>query len=109
MKASYKYKIYFPTLVLRQKWHTERRNVAVDDICVLRDSNALRGEWRLCKVTKVFPDTYGKVRNVQVMVKPKQSGVGPFVSSNPIYLVRHVCNLIVIVPVEEDAANEMNN
>jgi len=37
-------KLYFPTLLIRQKWHTEKRNLCVGDVCVLRDSNCLRGE-----------------------------------------------------------------
>ena len=94
-------KWYFPTLLIRQKWHTDRRNVAIDDICVLKDSNAYRGEWRLCRVTNVSPDGNGKVRNVEVMVKPRQSGVGPYLPTKPIKLTRHVCNLIVIVPADE--------
>ena len=94
-------KWYFPTLLIRQKWHSDRRNVAIDDICVLKDSNAYRGEWRLCRVTNVFPDGNGKVRNVEVMVKPRQSGVGPYIPTKPIKLTRHVCNLIVIVPANE--------
>ena len=73
----------------------------VGDICLMKDSNMYRGEWRLCKVAQVFPDDRGKVRNVQVMVKPKQGGTGPYVSTKPIYLNRHVNNLIVLVPVDE--------
>ena len=95
-------KWYFPSLVLRQKWHIDRRNVSAGDICVLKDANAYRGEWRMCKVTRVFPDNKGKVRNVEVMVKPRQGGSGPYTPSKPIYLTRHVCNLIVIVPVDEE-------
>ena len=95
-------KWYFPTLMLRQKWHIDRRNVSAGDVCVLKDANAYRGEWRMCKVTRVFPDNKGKVRNVEVMVKPRQGGSGPYTPSKPIYLTRHVCNLIVIVPVDEE-------
>ena len=69
---------------------------------MLKDSNADRGEWRICRVTNVFPDANGKVRNVEVIVKPKPSGVGPYVAAKPIKLTRHVCNLIVVVPVEGD-------
>ena len=67
-------KIYFPTLVIRQRWHVDRRNVKVGDVCLLKDSNAYRGEWRLCEVATVSPDDRGKVRNVRVMVKPRQGG-----------------------------------
>ena len=94
-------KLYFPTLLLRQKWHTDRRNMEVGDICLLKDSNVFRGEWRLCEVTKAMKDERDKVRNVQVMVKPKQSGSGPYIGTKPIYLNRHVNNLIVLVPVGE--------
>ena len=52
-------KLYFPSLLIRQKWHTEKRNLMVDDVCILKESNAFRGEWRLCKVSKVFPDRRG--------------------------------------------------
>ena len=95
-------KWYFPTLLVRQKWHTDKRNVAVGDVCLLKDATAFRGDWRLCKVTAVFPDGNGKVRNVEVMVKPKQSGVGPYIATKPIKMNKHVCNLVVIVPVDED-------
>ena len=53
-------------------------------------------------VTNVFPDDNGKVRNVEVMVKPKQSGVRPYVATKPIKMIRHVCNLIVIVPADKE-------
>ena len=94
-------KLYFPTLLVRQKWHTEKRNLMVDDVCILKESNAFRGEWRLCKVSKVFPDRRGNVRNVQVMVKPKQGGSVQYVPSKAIYLDRHVSNLVVIVAADE--------
>ena len=94
-------KLYFPSLLIRQKWHADRRNIMVGDICLLKDSNVYRGEWRLCEVAQVFPDDDGKVRNVQVMIKPKQSGTGPYISTKPIYLSRHVNNLIVLVPADE--------
>ena len=28
----------------------------VGDICLLKNSNMYRGEWRLCEVAQVFPD-----------------------------------------------------
>ena len=32
-------KVYFPTLLIRQKWHHQKRNLRLGDICKLRDSN----------------------------------------------------------------------
>ena len=71
------------------------------DICLLKDSSAYRGEWRLCEVASVSPDEHGKVRNVRVMVKPKQGGSAHYVPTKPIYLNRHVSNLILLLPAEE--------
>ena len=92
---------YFPTLLIRQKWHVDRRNMVVGDICLMKDSNAYRGEWRLCEVASVCPDKHGKVRNVRVMVKPRQGGSAQYVPTKPIYLSRHVSNLILLLPAEE--------
>ena len=34
---------YFPTMIVRQKWHTEKRNIRVGDIVLVQDSNAVQG------------------------------------------------------------------
>ena len=39
-----------------------------------------------------------------VVVKPKQSGNGPYIETKSIHLYRHVNNLIVLVPVNEHIA-----
>ena len=94
-------KLYFPTLLIRHKWHTEKRNLCVGDVCVLRDSNCLRGEWRLCRVSEVYPDNHGRVRNVQVKVSGKQDCSLSYNPGAQNYLNRHVCNLILIVPAKD--------
>ena len=90
----------FPTLLRREKWHYTKRNLKVDDICLLRDSNALRGDYRLCRVTSVFPDQDMVVRNVEVVTALKQDGTGPYKCQPLSSVKRHVSNLIVIVPAE---------
>ena len=91
-------KLYFPSLIVRQKWHCERRNLQKDDICVIQDSNTLRGEWRLARVSCTYPDQHGKVRNVELMVKPKQGGAGDYVPTAPVFIKRHVKNVVVLEP-----------
>ena len=59
-------KLFFPTLIIRQKWHHQKRNLCVGDICKLKDSNAIRGDWRICEVVKGYPDAQNVVRNVDV-------------------------------------------
>ena len=75
--------------------------MAVGDICIVRVSNVLRGEWRLAKVTCCYPDTHYKVRNVELLVKPSQGGTGPYVPTAPIHIKRHVGSIVVLVPVED--------
>ena len=101
-------KLFFPSLVVRQKWHVEKRNVQVKDVVVVRDSNALRGEWRLAIVSKCYPDRLGKVRNVELVVKPKQGGHGQYMSTPPIEIKRHVNNVVVLVPVEDQEDVNLN-
>ena len=92
---------YFPTLLRREKWHYLKRNLSVGDVCLLRDSNALRGDYRMCQVIRVFPDDDGMVRNVEVKVSAKEDGSKKF-KSQPLSVVkRHVSNLIVIVPSDD--------
>jgi hypothetical protein len=73
----------------------------VGDICLLKESNVFRSEWRLCEVTETFPDNSGIVRNVQVIVKAKQGGSKDYIPTKPIYVKRHVNNLVVLVPADE--------
>ena len=75
--------------------------MTVGDICIERDSNVLRGEWRLAKVTCCYLDAHGKVRNVELLVKPSQGGTGPYVPTAPIHIKRHVGSIVVLVPVED--------
>ena len=97
---------YFPTLIIRQKWHVRQRNLRVDDVCLLKDQDCFRGEWRLSRVVDVFPDRFGNVRNVEVMVKPTQDGCPRYHPSGGQKLRRHVSNLVVLVPAEDQVTED---
>ena len=97
--------LYFPTLLRRQKWHYKERNLKCGDICVMKDSNAVRGEWKLCKVAETYPDENNVVRNVKVLMPPPNLTDGSKDYKKGIAMIevkRHVSNLIVIVPNEND-------
>ena len=57
----------FPSLVMQKKWHTASRNLQCGDIVLIKDSNNLRGKWKMGKVTKSIASQDGKVRRVQVV------------------------------------------
>ena len=71
------------------------------DVCLLKDPDAFRADWRLARVTATFPDRRGKVRNVEVKVVPSPDKGKYYVPIKPNYLKRHVSNLVVIVPAED--------
>ena len=60
---------YFPSLLIRQKWHTSHRNMKTGDIVLIQDSNLIRGQWNLGKVSNTHPGTDGKVRKVDLQYK----------------------------------------
>ena len=42
---------YFPSLLIRQKWHTSHKNMKTGDIVLIQDSNLIRGQWELSKLS----------------------------------------------------------
>ena len=57
---------YIPTLIQRNKWKVRGRQLSVNDIVLLVDFNAPRGQWSLGRVIEVYPGSDGIVRNVRV-------------------------------------------
>ena len=50
-------------------WQTERSNVQVKDVVLVRDSNQVRGNWRLTQVTKVSYGTGGLLQRIELKYK----------------------------------------
>lgn len=91
---------YFPTLVVRQKWHVSKRNVVPGDIVLLQDSNAIVGKWKLAQIAEATPSQDGKVRNVIVRYKNPKPGV-KYEGVPDMLIRRSVHKLVVLLPVEE--------
>ena len=90
---------YFPGLIVRSKWHVEKRNVTRGDVVLIQDSNPVRGNWMIGIVTEVHPSQDNKVR-VRVTVSNKnqhQTGTPARYTS----IERAVHKLIVLVAVED--------
>ena len=95
----------FPNLIIQTKWHVERRNVQIDDVVMIEDSNMLRGQFKMGIVAEVFQSQDGKVRKVKVSYKNNDEGPN-YNGKQFVYIERPVHKLIVIVPAgSTDDAN----
>lgn len=91
---------YFPGLIIRTKWHVEKRNVKTGDVVFIQDSNPVRGNWKIGIVTDVHPCQDNKVRWVTVSYKNQyQSGTPARYTS----IARAVHWLIMLVAVDQEA------
>ena len=91
---------YFPTLVIQQKWHCDRRNLKIGDIVLVQDSNAIKGSWKLAEVCEVLPSSDGKIRDVQIRYKI-QGEEGDYEGQQDMKVYRSVHKLVLILPLEE--------
>ena len=59
---------FFHTLIIRQKWHTSKRNLCLGDLVLVRDSGAIRGQWKLAQVCDIHlsDDNISKKRIYQI-------------------------------------------
>ena len=57
------------TLQPPQKWKSEEKNLAVDDIVLLYEEQVPRSKWQVGRVIEVYPDAHGRVRQVQAKTK----------------------------------------
>ena len=97
-------KSYFPSLIVRQKWHTERRNVEVGDIVMIQDKNSLRGQWRIGVVDKIKPSSDNIIRNCIVKYKkacPNRSFTKTFTKVD-----RPVQRLSLLVPNSKELLDD---
>ena len=96
---------YFPSLLVRSKWHVSKREVKIGDIVLIKDSNAIRGKWRLGRVMQTYPSVDGRVRKVSVLCKPAASDASGS-TRKLVELERAVHNLIVIATNEKEEEEE---
>ena len=93
-----------PAMLLRRKWHTEKRNLKRGDVVMVADNNAIRGAYRLGQVEKAYPDGSGRVRTVDIRYKnllPNES-VLRYAGVKDTIMKRPVQQLVLLVPVDED-------
>ena len=97
---------YFPTLIVRKKWHTEARNLCIGDIVIVQpDKHEFHGHWKLAQVCSVKEGRDQKVRSVTL--RYKQQGYGnQYKGVEDTLIERSVHRLVLILPVEEQVVNQ---
>ena len=91
---------YFPTLIIRQKWHTAKRDPQVGDVVLVQDNNVVRDLWKLGQISEVKKGVDNRVRDVTV--RYKNTKPGPEYQKEPdVFIKRSVHKIVIVMPVEE--------
>jgi hypothetical protein len=90
-----------PMFLPRKKWHHEKRNLQIGDLCLVQDTNPIRGRWTMGLVSKTYPSRDGCVRTVDIQYKPRQSVGKPYQPQPYKTERRAVQRMVVISPVDE--------
>ena len=58
--------LFFPTLIIRKKWHTESRDLCIGDLVIVQpDKNEFHSHWRLAQVCQADKGRGDNVRSVK--------------------------------------------
>lgn len=94
-------KEYLLNLQHRQKWHKIRRNARIGDIVILKEETTPRNQWKLAKVTEVYPGEDECVRKVKLLIgDPMLDAKGRRTSAKAIYLERPIHKTVTLVEAD---------
>ena len=96
----------FDTLMPYRRWKKAYPNLAVGDVCLIMSDNQLGGaDYRICKVSEVFPDSQGVVRTVAIVSRPRDAREKslPYVHKDLKTQKVSVQRLVLILPVSQQA------
>lgn len=91
---------YLLSLQQRQKWQKTRRNVKVNDIVIIQDDAAFRNDWKLAKVTAVYPSEDGCVRKVQLLISDSSLDDQGKRQSKQVHLDRPIHKIVILLEAE---------
>ncbi|XP_027895299.1 uncharacterized protein LOC114158186 [Xiphophorus couchianus] len=91
---------YLLNLQQRNKWYKTQRNAKINDIVILMDNSLPRNEWRLAKVTKVFPSEDGVIRKLELLMSDATLDDQGKRVNKPVYLERPIHKTVTIVEAE---------
>lgn len=93
-------KEYLLNLQQRQKWHKTHRNAKINDVVIVQDDAVPRNEWKLAKVTQVYPDDDRCVRKLQLMISNAAlDGQGKRLTK-PVFLERPIHKTVTLLEAE---------
>ena len=94
---------YAPTLIHQSKWLHQSRDLRVDDVVIVADPQTMKAEYRLARVTKIFPSSDGRVRRVKIAYKKYKVGekVSEYSGAADKEVERSVQRLALLVPVDQ--------
>ena len=97
------YDTVWESLVPFKKWKTSHRNIKVGDVVLVKyEANHKDPTFRRGRVTAVYPDKYGNVRDTTVSTQPKANKMKPDAKlRRPVEQDLPVQRLVVLLPVEE--------
>ncbi len=82
----------------RQKWHTTRRNLKVDDLVIIKEDTP-RNQWHLGRVVETKKESDGLVRRVKVLVGERTS-VKQDRPTKPLIIERPIQKLVLLLESE---------
>ena len=93
-------KEYLLNLQQRQLWQTDKRDTKVNDIVILREDSSPRNQWKMARVTEVYPSADGRVRRVKLLVSDSSLDKQGKRTTKPVYLDRPVQKTVLLLEAE---------
>ena len=91
---------YLANISTRQKWHTLRRNLKVNDLVIIKEDTLPRNQWHLGRVVETTEESDGLVRRVKVLVGERTSTRKQDQPSKPSIIERPIQKLVLLLESE---------
>ena len=88
-------------LQVRRKWVQPKRNLAVGDVVISKESEGARNKWPLGRVVQVYPSEDGFVRKVKLLMADGDLDDYGKRQGPPSYLERPIHKLVLLLTADE--------
>ena len=93
-------------LQVRRKWIQPKRNLAVGDVVISKESEEARNKWSLGRVVQVYPSEDGLVRKVKLLMADGDLNDCGKRQNPPSYLNRPIDKLVLLLTTDEVAGED---